>query len=279
MNRLLTKYGTALLTVAVLIAVILSVMTYFSASSAILPNIFGTIATPFRTAGTAISNKVDEWVDYFTEFDKLKTENAQLRRELAALEADIRQAEYDRKENDLLRQLLALREQRRDLTFESALIVARDASNWASLLTINKGTLYDVAVGDCVLDENGNLVGIVTEAGLNWATVRTILDSETGIGARVFRSNLNALAQGDFGLMDEQFLKLGYLSTDSDIMAGDLIITSGLGDYLPSKLVIGYVEEMRANEDGLSRYAVIRPEANIDELTQVFVVTDFTIVD
>ena len=279
MNRLLTKYGTALLTVAVLIAVILSVMTYFSASSAILPNIFGTIATPFRTAGTAISNKVDEWVDYFTEFDKLKTENAQLRRELAALEADIRQAEYDRKENDLLRQLLALREQRRDLTFESALIVARDASNWASLLTINKGTLYDVAVGDCVLDENGNLVGIVTEAGLNWATVRTILDSETGIGARVFRSNLNALAQGDFSLMDEQFLKLGYLITDSDIMAGDLIITSGLGDYLPSKLVIGYVEEMRANEDGLSRYAVIRPEANIDELTQVFVVTDFTIVD
>ncbi|MBR2131105.1 MAG: rod shape-determining protein MreC [Oscillospiraceae bacterium] len=279
MNRLFTKYGMVVLCIAVLISIILSVMAFFSSSSAAIPNIAGTIASPFRTAGTAVTNQVKEWVQYFTDFDDLKSENEALKKELAQLEADIRQAEYYRNENERLRELCNLREQRRDLFFESALIIERDASNWSSLLTINKGTLYDISVGDCVLDSQGNLVGIISEAGLNWATVRTILDSETNIGARIFRSGLNAVAQGNFSLMSQNRLSLGYLNAESDVVSGDLIVTSGLGDYLPSQLVIGYVEELSTNDDGRSRYAVIRPEVEIDTLTQVFVVTEFTIVD
>ena len=239
----------------------------------------GIIAAPFRTAGTMVSNQFKEWGAYFTEFDRLKAENEQLRRELAEAEAAIRQAEYDSEENKRLRELNKLREQRRDLTFESALIIEQDISNWSSQFTINKGTLHDIAIGDCVVDSTGNLVGIITDAGLNWATVRTILDSESGVGALVFRSGSTAIAQGDFALMCDGLLTLSYLTASSDVMGGDLVLTSGLGDYLPSKLVIGYVEELRMNDDGLSRYAVIRPEMDLSELTQVFVITDFIIVD
>ena len=279
MNRLLTKYGMAVLSIAVTIAVLLSVMTFFSSNSAFTNNLIGTIAAPFRTVGTVISNQVDEWVGYFTDFDALKQENEQLKKELAELQSAVRQAEFDRKENKRLRELLELREQRRDLTFESALIIEKDVSNWASVLTINKGTLCDITVGDCVIDSTGNLVGIITEAGLNWSTVRTILDSDSGVGARVFRSGVGAVALGEFSLMSQGLLSLSYLDSTSDVMTGDLIVTSGLGDYLPAQIVIGYVEELRMNNDGLSRYAVIRPEMDLDELTQVFVVTDFTIVD
>ena len=57
------------------------------------------------------------------------------------------------------------------------------------------------------------------------------------------------------------------------------MVTAGLGDYYPSQLVIGYVEEVAASDDGLSQYAVIRPEADLENLEQVFIITDFTIVD
>ena len=279
MNRLFTKYGTAVLSVSVVIAVLLSVMVIFSSGSTPLANILGTVATPFRTAGASVSAKFREWKDYFTEFDALKEENLALKQELAELESDIRQAKFFREENERLRELIGLREQRRDLTFESALIVESDISNWESLLTINKGTLHDISAGDCVVDETGNLVGVISEIGLNWATIRTILDSDTGIGAKVFRSGANAVAQGDFALMGDGRLAMNYLSIGSDVMNGDLIVTSGLGDYLPHQLVIGYVEELRTDDDGLSRYAIIRPEADIASLKQVFVITDFTIVD
>ena len=279
MKRLLTKYGMIVLSVAVVAAILLSTMTFFSSTSAAFPNLLGVLAAPFRQAGAAVSNTVEGWVQYFTDHDALVEENRQLREQLAEMEASIRQAEYDREENQRLRELLDLRRQRRDLTFESALIVEEDASNWASMVTVNRGTAHDVAVGDCAVDEFGHLVGVVTEAGLNWSTVRTILDSDTSIGALIVRSNTTAVAQGDFALMGEGRLQLGYLGAQPDVMAGDLIVTSGLGGYYPSQLVIGYVEEVGTGDDGLAQYAVIRPQAALDDLTQVFIITDFEIVD
>ena len=176
-------------------------------------------------------------------------------------------------------ELVELQEQRRDLKFASARVVELDYSNWASMLTINKGVGQDVNVGDCVITETGCLVGVVTEAGHNWSTVRTILDSDTSIGALVFRSGVSAVAQGEFSLMSEDRLRLAYLGTDPDVVSGDLVVTSGLAGYYPSQLVIGYVEELTAGDDGMDQYAIIDPSVDLEGLTEVFVVTSFDIVE
>ena len=279
MKRPANKFGIMVLAAAAVIAVLLSVMSYFSVSAAVLPNLAGIIASPFRSASAAISGYVSGWTEYLTEFDALKEENGQLKMKIAEMEESVRQAEADRDENVRLRELAGLREQRRDLHFESARILVQDASNWSSMLTVNKGTAHDVEVGDCVVTEAGYLVGVVTEAGYNWSTVRTILDSETSIGALVFRTGGTAVAQGSFDLMGEGRLALDYLGSEPDVVAGDLIVTSGLAGYYPSQLVIGYVQEVRASDNGLAQYAVIAPQAELSALTQVFVVTDFDVVD
>lgn len=279
MKRLFTKYGIAMLLLAVLIAIILSVMSFLSTSSAILPNLAGMAAAPFRAAGSAISNTITHWTEYFTEFDRLKAENEALRQELAEKEASIRQAEQDREENKNFRTLMGFREQRRDLELEPSRVLETDSSNWASLLTINRGTDSGIETGDCVIDANGFLVGEISEAGQNWATVRTILDSETSFGAVVYRSGATAVAEGDFALMGEKRLKLNYLGPDPDIMVGDLVLTSGLGGFHPPDLTIGHIEETGTSENGLAQYAIVAPEMQLDSLSQVFVVKDFTIVD
>ena len=279
MKRPANKFGIMVLAAAAVIAVLLSVMSYFSVSAAVLPNLAGIIASPFRSASAAISGYVSGWTEYLTEFDALKEENGQLKMKIAEMEESVRQAEADRDENVRLRELAGLREQRRDLHFESARILVQDASNWSSMLTVNKGTAHDVEVGDCVVSEAGCLVGVVTKAGSNWSTVRTVLDSETSIGALVFRSGATAVAQGDFALMSEGRLALNYLGTEPDVVSGDLVVTSGLAGYYPSQLVIGYVEEIRASDNGLAQYAVLRPEAELAGLTQVFIVTSFDITD
>ena len=279
MKRPANKFGIMVLAAAAVIAVLLSVMSYFSVSAAVLPNLAGIIASPFRSASAAISGYVSGWTEYLTEFDALKEENGQLKMKIAEMEESVRQAEADRDEHVRLRELAGLREQRRDLHFESARILVQDASNWSSMLTVNKGTAHDVEVGDCVVTEAGCLVGVVTKAGSNWSTVRTVLDSETSIGALVFRSGATAVAQGDFALMSEGRLALNYLGTEPDVVSGDLVVTSGLAGYYPSQLVIGYVEEIRASDNGLAQYAVLRPEAELGGLTQVFIVTSFDITD
>ena len=279
MKRPVNKFGITVLAVAAAVAGLLSVMSYFSSTAAALPNLTGIIAAPFRSVAASLSDTVRQWTGYLTEFDALRAENEQLRLQIAQMEETVRQAEADRDENVRLRELTGLRQQRRDLRWESARVLVQDVSNWSSLLTVNKGTSHGVEKGDCVVTEAGYLVGVVTEAGLNWSTVRTILDSETSIGALIFRTGGTAVAQGSFDLMGEGRLALDYLGSEPDVVAGDLIVTSGLAGYYPSQLVIGYVQEVRASDNGLAQYAVIAPQADLSALTQVFVVTDFDIVD
>ena len=279
MKRFLTKYGLTMLALAAAIAVILSVMTYFSSTAAVLPNLAGIAAAPFRNAGAAVTEQINAWFDYLTNYDALKAENEALKLQIAQMEEENRQAKSDREENARLRELMNLQEQRRDLTFAAARVVESDYSNWASMLTINKGTGQDINVGDCVITETGCLVGVVTEAGLNWSTVRTVLDSDTSIGALIFRSGVSAVAQGEFSLMSEGRLRLAYLGTRPDVVSGDLVVTSGLAGYYPSQLVIGYVEELTAGDDGMDQYAIIVPSVDLDGLTEVFVVTSFDIVE
>lgn len=279
MKRSSNRFVIVILSLAAVVAVVLSIMTYLSATSAPLPNLAGIIATPFRSAAAAVSGTFHGWVDYFTEFDALKEENRQLKLQIAEMEEDVRQATFDREENVHLRQVAELREKRRDLHLESVRVLVQDNSNWYSQLTVNKGTDQDVKVGDCVITEEGYFLGVVTETGLNWATVRTILDSESSIGALIFRSGDSALAVGDFSLMGEGKIALTYLGAEPDVVAGDLVVTSGLGGYFPSQIVIGYVEEIRTSDNGLAQYAVLKPEMSLEDLTEIFVVTSFDIVE
>ena len=198
---------------------------------------------------------------------------------VAELERDARQAEADREENALLRELLELREQRRDLTFESAAVIDRESTNWTSALTLNRGTAHGVEKNDCVVSAEGDLVGVVSAVGYNWCTVLTVIDTDTELGARVFRTQEVAVAEGDLALMGEGKLKLSYLSADAQLLSGDVVTTSGLGGFYPGGLVIGTVESVRTGDDGLAQYAVLAPAARLGELSEVFIIKDFDIVD
>ena len=278
MKRFLTKYGIFALSLAAAITVILSLVTYFSSNTGALTNVVNVVTTPFRAASAQVTNWIDDKLRFAAEYDALKEENYQLKLQIAEMEEQLRQAQADSDENAILRQLLGLQEQRRDLTWASALIVQQDTSNWASTLTLNIGTDNHVSIGDCVINESGYLVGSITDVGTNWSSCTTLIDTDASFGAKVFRTGDVAVAQGEFALMGEGKLKLDYLSDYSALLAGDLIVTSGLGDYYPAGLVIGYVDEILTDADGVARYAILSPAAPLAELKQVFVVTDFTIV-
>lgn len=279
MKRLFTKYGLIALAASTTVAVLLCLITFFSNNTPLLNSIVGTVSSPFRALSTSISNWIEDKQRYRDEFDALKEENAALKLQIAQMEEALRQAELDSEENETLRRLLDLRQQRRDLDWESALIIQRDVSNWASTLTLNVGTAYGAEVGDCVITDTGFLVGVITDAGVSWSTCTTVVDTETSIGAKIFRTGEVAVAQGDFALMEGGELKLNYLTAGAAPQVGDLVVTSGLGGYYPSRLPIGYVKEVKTDDSGLAQYAILRPAAELAELRQVFVVKDFTVVD
>ena len=158
------------------------------------------------------------------------------------------------------------------------MITEHAVTNWTASLTLNKGTSLGVEVGDCVIDETGALVGIIDQAGTNWSTVLTLVDTDTSLGAQVFRTKELGVAQGDFSLMLENRLRLDFLPADCRLLPGDLVVTSGLNGYYPSGLVIGSVEEILVDDSGAASYAILAPAVEFDALTEVFVIKSFEIV-
>nr|WP_325195533.1 rod shape-determining protein MreC [uncultured Oscillibacter sp.] len=280
MKNFLKDHGLWILFAAAVISVALAAMSFFSNTSSPLANAANTLASPFRAAYTAVADWFNDKQKYYKDYTALEEENAALRKENAEMEETVRQARADREENKRLRELLNLREQRRDITsdMEAAYITEHSVTNWTSSLTLNKGSAHGVENGDCVIDETGALVGIISEVGYNWSTVLTLVDTDTSLGAKVFRTDDLGVAQGDFTLMGEGRLRLDYLPADCQLLGGDLVVTSGLGGYYPSDLVIGSVVEVQMDDSGAASYAILEPKVDFDSLTEVFIVKSFDIV-
>ena len=279
MKDFFERHGIRILAVTAALAVVLSVLSFFASTSSVLRNALGVVTSPFRSAVYSVQTWAADKHRYYADYTALLEENEALKREIAELRQGERQAQLDREENALLRELMDLREQRRDFVFESAKILEHSDTNWTSTLTLDRGTNCGIAVNDCVVSAEGYLVGVVSEVGMNWASVLTVIDTDIELGARIFRTSEVAVAEGDFTLMGQKHLKLSYLSPAASLLAGDYIVTSGLGGYYPSGLVIGTVSSVNTNDDGLAQYAVIAPMLDFDTLSEVFVIKEFDIVD
>ncbi len=279
MKEFFSRHGIWILLVAVIVTVTMAVLSTFGAGAAApVQNAVGIVSAPFRAAISATANWIDGRIRFAGDYDALKEENAALKERIAKLEEENRQAKADSAENERLRQLLNLRPQQRSFSYETAMVVDHTRSNWTRTLTLNKGSSMGIEPKDCVINAEGYLVGVVSEVGANWSTVLTTVDTDFEIGATVFRSGEAAIAAGDFNLMPEGMLRLNFVSADSVLLNGDLITTSGLGGYYPAGLVVGSVEEVVTDDSGAMDYALLSPAADFDELTEVFVITDFTIV-
>ncbi len=278
MKDFFRKNGIVLLIAALVLTGVISI------GSAVMPvnpltNLLGILATPFRAAATAVVSWGEGVYRYATEYEALQARVAELERELAETEAANREAASALEENERLRDLLELRQRRRDFVFESAAVTGRTSTSWEATLTISKGSAHGVAEGDSVITETGALVGVVDEAGLNWSTVTTIIDPDISVGATVFRTADSGILEGDLTLMTQGACRLSYLSAQAELVSGDEVLTSGTGGLYPSGLVIGYIEGVYTDPSGLEQYAVLRPAADLDALAQVFVIKDFEIIE
>ena len=274
MKKFFRNNGGLLVIIAVLLAAVLALGSFLLDFNP-LTGIVNVLGTPFRAVSTAVANWTQDRYDRAFRYAELEAEVELLRRQVAELQDAAREGEDAVRENARLRDLLGLSNDRPELIFEDAAVTLRSSTNWGSNLTVNKGTSSGVAVNDSVIDQYGNLVGIVTEVGPNWSLVTTILDQSVELGGRVARTDEDAILSGDFTLMQQGQLKLSFLPEDSQLVSGDQVTTSGLGELYPDGLTVGTVLSLHTEADGISRYAIVEPAADIGSVRYVYIITDF----
>lgn len=274
MKRFFQNNGGLILVAAILLAAVLALGSSILGFDPVT-DLAEVIATPFRAASTAVTNWAGDWYDRSFRYAELEAENEALRLQVAELLAAALEGQDAQRENERLRDLLGLALERPELTYEDAAVTRRSTSNWTCDLTIDKGTADGVAVNNCVIDQYGSLVGVVTEAGANWALVTAVIDPDLELGGRIARTDDDAIVEGSFALMLEGLLKLSYLPEDAQLVSGDQVITSGLGGVYPAGLLVGSIRGVYTEEDGMSRYAEVEPAADVANVKYVYVITDY----
>jgi len=169
---------------------------------------------------------------------------------------------------------LELSEEHEDYVFEPSYIISWDSSSFRSTFTIDKGTKNGLESGMCAVTENGQVVGLITDAGTNWATVTTILDSNLEISASIASSGYTGVVQGTYQSDDSNLLRMNYLSTEAVLKNGDQVVTTGSTLY-PRGLLLGHITNVSPAETGAIKYAALEASCDLDGLEQVFIITEY----
>ena len=276
----LRKTAPRLLAAVLVIALLAVAATSLMRGRAgLITDLEGRLRRPFQQGAETIASWLEGLYGSVYDYDQLKAENETLREQLAEAQAEARAGQEALEENERLRQLLSFSQRHTDYDLESAKVVSYSASNWSALITISKGDESGIEVGDSVITESGSLVGQVIEVGSGWSTVRTIIDVDMNVGGYVSNSGATGMVVGEYTLMQEGHVKLGYLAEGVSLFEGDTVLTSGKGGAFPSGLVIGSVAEVRSDAGGQESYGVIQPACDLANMVQVFIIKDYKIVE
>ncbi len=273
-NRLGSRFFVGVAVVVVL-CVLSALYSGVTGNPSPVTRVVGFVTTPIQRLATGISGFFGRGLSYFTDFDALQAENEELKRQIADMQQTVRDAELALEENARLRQQAGQPERVRDLTTISAEVIARNPGDWATTLTLDKGSSHGVVEGDIVTTVDG-MVGYVSEVQSNYCEITTVVDVEMQCGALITRTRETAIAEGDYDLMADGNLRLSYLTDDASVVIGDTVETSGRGGLFPKGIMIGTVESVLPEDNGISYYAVIKPFVDVDTVSSVSIVTDFT---
>lgn len=246
-----------------------------SGGAASIPEaVLTTITQPFATAATAVSDWVQGTIDKFVNADKYRQENEILRQQLSEMYQQIMDKDKTDEENEELRKILGIADEHEDFRWSAPCsVIARNSSDVFGGFTINRGSNDGLELYDPVFTAVG-LVGMISEIAPSYAKVTTILSTDLEIGAITSSSHVVGVIENDIKYSSDGKCLMSYISKDSGIKKGDVIVTSG-SVVFPESLIIGTVTEVFDDENGLSVHAVIEPAEDVFKITSVFVITDF----
>ena len=230
--------------------------------------------TPLRSGANALTNQAEQMYNYMFRYEALQAENEALKAQIAQMQESNRLADSISRENERRRDLNKLLKANPDYELVDGYIITRSSTDWTSTITVDRGRVHGIEVGMVAITANGEVVGLVTEAGTNYCTIKTVLDSSLEISATIASSGYSGMVQGAYTSDLAGYLRMNYLPSSAGIRNRDQVVTAGSTVY-PRNLILGYVVDAGLDDSSVAKYAIVEPATNIDQLEQVFILTNY----
>ena len=218
----------------------------------------------------AVASPFEGWHwfrDSVTTRDALRADRTKLEAELRV--AQFRLQRYEALEAETVR-LRALRDSTAGVTdrFVIGDIMNVDLDAFRERVLVDKGASDGIYVGQAVLD-SGGVFGQVARVGQLTSEVILVSDPAHAIPVQINRNGLRTVA---VGTGDTNRLKLPYLPTSADVVAGDLLVTSGLGGGFPAGYPVGTIAEVKRDPAQSLADVDVKPAAALDRSKELLFV-------
>jgi len=234
---------------------------------------------PLRSAIGGIGEGVAGVFGTIGEIDRLRTENDDLRGELAGAEQRAAELAEAARENDELRQLLGITDAL-DMELIPVRVINRDPSNLAWEVGIDAGIDQGLATGMAVVgnaDGAGALVGTIVSVGPDTARVRLIVDTRSVVIA----VDQETRAMGEIrGQPGGQLIMVNVPVTET-LTLGGTVVSAGLtlgeeASRYPGGLLIGRIQAVEPDSNALTQTAFVRPAFDLAAVERLLVVREFS---
>ena len=225
---------------------------------------FGVFAEVQRAAASVVSGLRHSWSGY-VGLRGVKAENEALKRDLASAQIQLQAQRALADRSRVLEQVLGLRD-RSNLATTAAEIIADSATPDFRTMTIDKGA-QDGLRSDMAVIAPAGVVGRIVVPSERAAKVQLLIDRNAAAGALIERSRAQGVVVGG----GDYRLRLDYVSEVSDVVVGDVVVTSGIDGIFPKGFVIGQVETVEKSGGSYKRI-VVRPAVDFRSLENVLVV-------
>ena len=238
-----------------------------------LRNAVGTVLVPIQSGVNYVGYKLySRWEKHKTLLEA-EAENEKLTAKIDLLTEENNILKQNDEELKRLRDLYSLDQQYLQYDKVAARVIAKDSENWFQVFRIDKGSKDGIMVDQNVMAKGG-LVGIVTDVGLNYATVRSIIDDESRVSCMGIQSSDTCIVAGDLQLFEEGRLRITNMKKEAVIQDGDRIVTPNISSKFLPGILVGYAIGIEEDEKRLMKNGYLIPAADFTDLREVLVLKE-----
>ncbi len=224
------------------------------------------ISSPLQSFLWKQGGGVSQFFSSFFTTAYLKQTTDFLRAENYSLKAQLVQLQGIEKENEQLRQALALGI-RKDFAVELVNIVGKDPTE--DTIIIDRGKNIGLAPTMPVITPSKVLVGKIVEVFDAVSKVELISNKKSSFEVRIPSKSITGLLRGQ----GSSRILFDLIPKDKDIAQGDVVVTTNLGGIFPENLLVGSVTSIEKNDVEPFQKASLTPFFDLNSSNIVFVIT------
>ncbi len=207
----------------------------------------GVVLTPVQWLAMQPVRAASGIGDYFQSVSTAQASAVRAEQRLIVQAQRAQQVEQLTQENQQLRKLLGLRE-RLTTPAQAAQVLYEAADPYTHKVILDKGLTHGVEAGSPVIDDAG-VLGQVTRVMPVVSEVTLLTDRDLAIPVLNVRTGERSVAYGDPGSGNAGGIELRFMAANADVLAGDLLTTSGVDGVYPAGLPVARVDKVERRAD------------------------------